>query len=384
MRALGLMSGTSLDGIDAALVDLVPRGDGYQVKLERFVSQPFESRIRERLEAALPPERGSTAAVAQLHADLGAAFVATATAAVEGEPLDFVATHGLTVYHDGPRSTTLQIGRPYELRDRLRATVVWDFRSADCALGGSGAPLVPYVDALLFSSREEDRVAVNIGGICNLTILPRGGSPQDALAFDVGAGMMLLDAFVRERANETMDFDGLLTAKGIPDEQLVATLLSDSYFALEPPKSTGREQFGRQILDAHRQRFAQLSVEDGCATLAAFTVRPLAVAVRRYAPHGSSVILGGGGARNPAVVNMLRDALGEHARVELTDDLGLNADAKEAVAFAILGYETLRGRAASLPRVTGAREAAVLGAIVPFDLPALLAKIAHETAVADR
>lgn len=378
------MSGTSLDGIDAALVDLVPRSDGYHVKLQRFVSQPFDSRIRERLEAALPPERGSTAAVAQLHADLGAAFVATATAAVEGEHLDFIATHGLTVYHDGPRSTTLQIGRPYELRDQLRATVVWDFRSADCALGGSGAPLVPYVDALLLSSKEEDRVAVNIGGICNLTILARGGSPQDAVAFDVGAGMMLLDAFVRERTSETMDFEGALTAQGTVDEQLLATLLSDPYFLIDPPKSTGREQFGRQILDAHRQRFAQLSVADGCATLAAFTVRPLADAVGRYAEHDSRVILGGGGARNPAVVQMLRDALGEHARVDLTDELGLDADAKEAIAFAILGYETLRGRAASLPRVTGAREAAVLGAIVPFELPALLAKVAHEMEAADR
>jgi anhydro-N-acetylmuramic acid kinase len=317
--------------------------------------------------------------VAQLHADLGAAFVATATALAEGERIDFVATHGLTVYHDGPRSTTLQIGRPYELRDRFRATVVWDFRSADCALGGSGAPLVPFVDALLFASKEEDRVAVNIGGICNLTILPRGAAPQDAVAFDVGPGMMLLDAFVRERTSERMDFDGVRTAKGTPDEELLAKLLADPYFALDPPKSTGREQFGRQILDADRQRFAELSTEDGCATLAAFTVRPLADAVRHHATQGSRVILGGGGARNPAVVRMLRDALGDYARIELTDDLGLDADAKEAVAFAILGYEALRGRPASLPRVTGARTPAVLGAIVPFDLPSLLAKIARET-----
>ncbi|MGH7715392.1 MAG: anhydro-N-acetylmuramic acid kinase [Vulcanimicrobiaceae bacterium] len=383
MRALGLMSGTSLDGIDAALVDLAPHGNGYRIKLERFVTQPFEPHLRARLEAALPPQPGSTAAVAQLHADLGSAFVLAAAAAVEDDRVDFVATHGLTLYHDGPRSTTLQIGRPYELRDRLQATVVWDFRSADCALGGAGAPLVPFVDALLLASKDEDRVAVNIGGICNLTILPCGGLPQDAVAFDVGVGMMLLDAFVRERTGETMDFDGRLTAKGAIDEQLLGTLLADPYFALEPPKSTGREQFGRQLLDAHRQSFGKLSVEGGCATLAAFTVRPLADAIHRYSVHGARVILGGGGARNPAVVQMLRDALGERARIELTDTLGLNADAKEAVAFAILGYETLRGRPASLPRVTGARGPAVLGAIAPFELGPLLAKISRETA-ADR
>ena len=135
------MSGTSLDGIDAALVDLIPKGDGYHVSLERFATVPFEERLRERLGAALPPEIGSSAAVAQLHADLGTAFVAAAVAVARGTPVDFVATHGLTLYHDGPRATSLQIGRPYDLRDALQATVIWDFRSADCALGGSDAPL---------------------------------------------------------------------------------------------------------------------------------------------------------------------------------------------------------------------------------------------------
>ena len=372
------MSGTSLDGIDAAIVDLVPRGQGYAVNLLRFISQPFEARLRERLEAALPPERGSTAAVAQLHADLAAAFAATALAVLEGGRVDFVATHGLTVYHDGPRSITLQIGRPYELRDKLQASVVWDFRSADCALGGSGAPLVPFVDAIVFGSSEEDRVAVNIGGICNLTILRRGGTPDDAVAFDAGPGTMLLDAFVRERTGAAMDFDGILTAKGNVDRNLLDQLLADPYFALEPPKSTGREQFGRQILDAHRQTLSGLSLEDGCATLAAFTVQPLADAIRRYASGAARVILGGGGSRNPALVQMLRAALGDAAFLAQSDDFGINADAKEAVAFAILGYETLRGRPANLPRVTGARAPAVLGSIVPFDLAALLATVARE------
>ncbi|MGA3037171.1 MAG: anhydro-N-acetylmuramic acid kinase [Vulcanimicrobiaceae bacterium] len=384
MRALGLMSGTSLDGIDAALVDLIPRGDGYAVTVVRFDSQPFESRLRERLEAALPPERGSTAAVAQLHADLAAAFTATAIATVEDEHVDFVATHGLTIYHDGPRSTTLQIGRPYELRDALRASVIWDFRSADCALGGSGAPLVPFVDAIVFGSGEEDRIAVNIGGICNLTVLRRSQKPSDVVAFDVGAGTMLLDAFVHERTGETMDFDGKLSAKGTVDEKLLEGLLADPYFALEPPKSTGREQFGRQMLDAHRHELSRLGAEDGCATLVAFTVRPLADAIRRYGAPGSRVILGGGGSRNPALVQMLGEALGAGVPIETSDDFGINADAKEAVAFAILGYETLRGRPANVPRVTGAHAPAILGSIVPYELPVLLARVALETVDANR
>ena len=176
------MSGTSLDGVDAALVELCPRGESYAFELKRFVTIPFEDGLRRRLEAVLPPHPGSVAATAGLHADLGAAFARAALAAVgPGEEavrtIDYVASHGLTLYHDGPRATTLQIGRPYELRDALHATVVWDFRSADCALGGEGAPLVPFVDALLLASADEDRIAVNLGGIANLTILRRGAPP---------------------------------------------------------------------------------------------------------------------------------------------------------------------------------------------------------------
>lgn len=377
------MSGTSLDGIDAALVDLIPVGSGYRIRLERFAIVPFEDALRKRLEAALPPKDGSSAVVAQLHADLGAAFADAARATVEGSRVDFAATHGLTLYHDGPRATTLQIGRPYELRDTLKATVVWDFRSADCALGGQGAPLVPFVDSLLFASTDEDRVAVNIGGICNLTILPRGSRAEEALAFDTGPGVMVLDAFVRERSGEPFDRDGRYAAAGNVDEHVAAHLLADPYFASEPPKSTGRERFGRQFLDAHASALAHLTIEDGCATLAAVTIRPLVDAIRRYAPAKAAVIVGGGGARNRVLLRMLEHALGE-GRVMLADRFGIDADAKEAIAFAILGYETLRGRPANLPRVTRACDRAVLGSIVPYELPALLAAIARETEAANR
>ncbi|MGH7660661.1 MAG: anhydro-N-acetylmuramic acid kinase, partial [Vulcanimicrobiaceae bacterium] len=339
--------------------------------------------LRRRLEAALPPHAGTIAEVAQLHAELGAAFVAAARAVVQGERVDFVATHGLTLYHDGMRATTLQIGRPYELRDALQATVVWDFRSADCALGGEGAPLVPFVDLLLFASADEDRVAVNLGGICNLTILRRGGDAQEVLAFDAGPGVMLLDAFVRSRSGEAFDRDGRYAAAGAIDEEVAAQLLADPYFSCEPPKSTGRERFGAQFLDAHAAALKRLTIEDGCATLAAVTIRPLVDAIRRYAPRDAVVVLGGGGARNRALVRMLEDAL-RQSRVVLADGFGINADAKEAIAFAILGYETLRGRPANLPRVTGARAQTILGSIVPHELSALVTAIARETEAADR
>jgi anhydro-N-acetylmuramic acid kinase len=377
------MSGTSLDGIDAALVWLAPTPTGYRVRLERFATLPFDESLRRRLEAGLPPNAGSGAAVAQLHADLGAAFAGAARGVAAGTPVDFAATHGLTLYHDGTRATTLQIGRPYDVRDALSATVVWDFRSADCALGGEGAPLVPFVDVMLFSSRDEDRVAVNIGGICNLTFVPRGAAARDAIAFDTGPGVMLIDAFVRARCGEPFDRDGRYTAAGSVDERLAARLLDDPYFAIEPPKSTGRERFGRQFLAAQAGALERLTVEDGCATLAAVTIRPLVDAIRRYAPRDSTVIVGGGGARNRGLMRMLEMALGE-GRVVSADRFGIDPDAKEAIAFAMLGYETLRGRAANLPRVTGARAQTVLGSIVPHDLPSLLAKVAREVEAAHR
>lgn len=376
MRALGLNSGTSLDGIDAALVELIPRAAGYAVALKRFATTPFEPSLRSRLLEALPPQPGSVASTARLHADLGAAFASAALGVAAGEQVDFVASHGLTLYHDGPGRTTLQIARPYELRDALRTSVVWDFRSADCALGGEGAPLVPFVDAIVFGSAEEDRVAVNVGGICNATVLRRGAGPGDALAFDVGPGVMLLDAFVGQRTGEPFDRDGAYARAGTVDEVLLARLLDDPYFIQPAPKSTGRERFGAQLLAAHHEAFARLSTADGCATLVAFTVGPLAAAVSSHAPE-ARVIVSGGGARNSALLDFLRIML-PRATVEISDGLGIDADAKEAIAFAILGYETLRGRPAGLPRVTGARSAAVLGSIVPHELSALLAKVARE------
>jgi anhydro-N-acetylmuramic acid kinase len=371
------MSGTSLDGVDVALIDVRPRAKGYELSLVRYAAVPFEPPLRARLEAVLPPHPGTAAAAAQLHADLGAAFAAAARTLAQGEHVDYAASHGLTLYHDGPRSTTLQIGRPYELRDALDATVIWDFRSADCALGGEGAPLVPFVDALLLASDEEDRVAVNIGGICNLTILRRGAAPSDAIAFDCGPGVMLLDAFVRERTGEPFDRDGRYSRAGTADRELLARLLADSYFAKEPPKSTGRERFGAQVLQAHREAFSRLTIEDGCATLAAFTIEPLASAIRRYGGVEGRVVVSGGGSRNRALLQMLRIAL-PRAVVETADAQGIDPDAKEAIAFAMLGYETLRGRPANLPRVTGARQSGVLGSIVPHGLPKLLAKLRLE------
>ena len=379
MIAIGLMSGTSLDGIDAALVRLVPRGRSYEVDLLSFQTTPFGAPLQTALHAVLPPNEGTTRGVAELHRALGEAFASAALSVAGDAEVDFVASHGQTIYHDGPAHTTLQAGDPFLIRAALGRTVCYDFRSADCAAGGQGAPLVPYVDALLLASDAEDRVAVNIGGIANLTIVPRRCAPQDVVAFDSGPGNMLIDAFVRARTKgrEPFDRDGKHAFSGVASEAALAAMMADPYFELPPPKTTGRERFGAQFLEQHANRLDALSLEDGAATLTALTAATLADAVRAAAAPRARVIVSGGGAYNPAILAALRERLPGH-RVDPSDALNLPADAKEAVAFAILGYETLRGRAANVPRSTGATELAVLGSIAPHDLNGLLERVREE------
>jgi anhydro-N-acetylmuramic acid kinase len=379
MIAVGLMSGTSLDGIDAALVRIRPVRDSYRIDLLNFQTLPFEERLMESLSAILPPATGSVRAVAHVHRELGQAF-ASAVEGVESDmPIDYVASHGHTVWHEGNAHVTLQLGDPFIIRDRSRASVCYDFRTADCAAGGHGAPLVPYVDALLLRSADEDRVAINLGGIANLTVLSRGSAVDEALAFDSGPGMMLLNAFVSQRSGGRMRFDeeGMLGMRGRVHEGALGAMLADAYFAQLPPKTTGRERFGEQFLLQHAGSLEELSIEDGAATLSALTAQTVADAVRSSSPAGAHLIVSGGGSRNQAVMTMLRERL-VGFRVERSDAMNVNPDAKEAIAFALLGYETLRGRPANIPRATGASVPAVLGAIAPYRLLTLLSKVESE------
>jgi len=377
--AIGLMSGTSLDGVDAARVRLVPRGRSYEFDLLDFQTSPFTEELQAGLRANLPPNLGTVRGVAELHHALGEAFAAAAVRVAGDAEADFAASHGQTLYHDGDAHTTLQVGDPFVIRAALGRTVCYDFRSADCAAGGQGAPLVPYVDALLLASDAEDRVAVNVGGIANLTIVPRRCAPQDVVAFDSGPGNMLIDAFVRRRTEgrESFDRDGKYALAGAVDQKTLDGMMADPYFELPPPKTTGRERFGAHFLERHAGRFDALSLEDGAATLTALTAQALASAVRSASPPRARIVVSGGGANNPAILSELQKRLPEH-RVERSDQMNLPADAKEAVAFAILGYETLRGRAANVPRSTGAASPAVLGAIAPHDLERLLEKVRTE------
>ncbi|HTU70194.1 MAG TPA: anhydro-N-acetylmuramic acid kinase [Candidatus Baltobacteraceae bacterium] len=379
MIAIGLMSGTSLDGIDAALVRIAPRDDGYAIGLMNFVTLPYDRELAGALRAALPPNEANAPAIADLHRRLGSAYARAARAACGSLTVDYIASHGQTIFHDGAAHVTMQIGDPFVLREALQATVCYDFRSADCVVGGTGAPLVPYVDAMLLADANEDRVAVNIGGIANLTALPRGCTPHDLTAFDCGPGMMLIDAFVQQRTEGALryDEDGALAAAGTANEAALIAMLGDPYFAQPPPKSTGRERFGAQFLQAYAQELDRLSIEDGAATLTELTAIAVAGAIASLGLAQARVLCSGGGARNLALMRRIAERLPQ-ARVEPSDVVGLPGDAKEAIAFAVLGYETLRERAANVPRVTGASRAVPLGAIAPFELRRLISEVEKE------
>lgn len=376
MLIAGAISGTSLDGIDVALCDVVARGDGVGVRCERFETVPFEEALRERILAAYPPAPIGALAVSDLHARIGEAFGDAIHAVARDATLDAVASHGVTLAHDGAAHHTLQIGDAFRIRERTAATVVYDFRSADTAAGGSGAPLVPFVDRLLFGGHAPC-VALNLGGIANMTVLP------DGIAFDSGPANLPIDTYVTLRSGGTMRFDrdGVLARSGTVDVRLLTELLDDPYFRALPPKTTGREEYGTPYVAGRRERLDALPFADAVATLTALTVRSVADAFWTMAPRAKLLIVSGGGARNPALIGGLRTVLPGVA-VTPSDAFGVDADAKEAIAFAVLGYAALRGLAAGMPRVTGARGERVLGAIAPYRLDLLLRRIAVEAAAA--
>ncbi len=381
MLAVGLMSGTSLDGIDAALVSVRPRREGYSLELLRFQTHSFDDGLRDALTRALPPNAGTAAALAHLHRDLGGAFGRAARSAAGSDDVAFVASHGQTIWHDGTAGVTLQLGDAFVIRELAGVTVCYDFRSADCAAGGQGAPLVARVDALLLGGANEDRAALNLGGIANVTLLRPGAAPECAIAFDTGPGSMLLDAFVCERTDgaQAFDRDGALAAAGRADARLLDAMLGDDYFAAVPPKTTGRERFGAHFLDRFRPAIDGLSVEDGAATLTELTAASVTQAIQREGFGDARLTVSGGGAHNASLLARIAARHGR-AGVETSDAVGIPVDAKEAMAFAVLGYETLRGRAANVPGATGARRAVALGAIAPVNLRLLFERVAAEAA----
>lgn len=386
MKVIGLMSGTSADGVDAAVVEIrgapsdtfATLSTGLSVKLLSFTFVPFDADQRARIFALFDPATGTVDRICHMNFALGEWFAAAALRAIEEAGLTpddvaLIGSHGQTIYHavsaDSAVKSTLQIGEAAVIAARTGITTVADFRVADVAAGGQGAPLVSYVDWLLLRHPARVRAVQNIGGIANVTYLPPGDDPSAVLAFDTGPGNMLID-YAAGRATagtQTFDRDGALAARGRVDEELLAELMAHPYLALSPPKTTGREQFGAPFgAEVWAQAEAGgLRGEDVVATLTAFTAASIADAYRRFLPQlPDEVILGGGGASNPTLVAMLGRRLVPTC-VTTHEALGLSSDAKEAMAFAVLAYETIHGRPGNLPACTGAGTRTVLGKITP-------------------
>ncbi|MFI7402098.1 anhydro-N-acetylmuramic acid kinase [Streptomyces sp. NPDC049541] len=363
MRVIGLMSGTSYDAIDAAAADLRLDGDSLLLKPLGMVSEPYDEELRERLAAVLPPAVTSLAQVCRLDTGIGQAFAAAAVRAdrelCDGQA-ELVASHGQTVYHwaDGGKvHGTLQLGQPAWIAEATGLPVVADFRPRDIAAGGQGAPLVGLVDLLWLRGRPGTPVALNLGGIANLTA-------PDGTAFDTGPACALIDAAARGFSGGAMayDVDGATAARGTVHEPLLRRLLEEPYYALPAPKTTGKELFHLGYLRDALAGFGTLRAEDVVATLTMLTARTVADAV--LALGATEVIASGGGVRNPVLMGMLGQRL-PGIPVRASDELGLAPDAKEAYAFAVLGFLTAHGLAGSEPASTGARHASVLGSITP-------------------
>jgi anhydro-N-acetylmuramic acid kinase len=360
MIAIGIMSGTSADGMDAAAVEISDDRPRPAITLRAHLARDHPDALRYRILAAASGAPLPAHDLALLHRDLGDAYATLARDVVDGigrQP-DCIAIHGQTIAHYPAEHATLQIGDASRVAVAIAVPVIDDFRSADIALGGQGAPLVPFADQLLFADGTP-RAILNIGGIANLTLLPTAKA-DDVTAFDTGPGNMVIDQLARKGGNE-LDRDGAAAARGSVVESALANALAHPYFTREGPRSTGREEFGaafatRLLADV---KSAGGSLDDAIATATALTVETIG----RGLDGGSwrELVVAGGGARNGALMERLKART--KLRIRTTDEFGIPAEAREAVAFAILGAYRLRGEPNTLPRCTGASRAVSAGAI---------------------
>ncbi|MFG2291868.1 anhydro-N-acetylmuramic acid kinase [Streptomyces sp. NPDC048603] len=373
MTVIGLMSGTSCDAVDAAAARLTRRGDTLHLTPLGMVSEPYDDGLRRDLGAALPPGRTTLAEVCRLDTRIGQSFARLAARADRelcGGRADLVASHGQTVYHwaeAGRVHGTLQLGEPAWIAEVTGLPVVSGFRTRDVAAGGQGAPLVSLVDWLLLRGHPGVPAALNLGGIANATVLTPAGTPA---AFDTGPGNALLDAAARALTDGRLDHDadGRLAARGTVHRPLLDRLLAEPYYGLPVPRTTGRELFHAGYLRAALDATGPLPAPDVLATLTRLTARTVADALRPYAV--SEVLASGGGTRNPALMAALGQELGPAVRLRTSEQaLGLPEAAKEAYAFAVLGYLTLHGMPGTLPECTGAAGPRVLGSLTPGRAP---------------
>lgn len=378
MRVAGLMSGTSADGIDATIIDI----DKDKINVLAYDTFPYPDAVRRGIFRLVESRTAGAGDVSHLNFVIGEVFADVVlrlcrSSKIDLKTIDLIGSHGQTIYHN-PRGRrlwkrmvrcTLQIGEAAVIAQRTGITTVSDFRPRDMAAGGQGAPLVPFADYVLFRNKKKNRAIQNIGGIANVTFLPAGCLREDIIAFDTGPGNMIIDGIVSlaTEDKEKFDLDGKMAGKGEVDKEMLNNMLQHPFFMIRPPKSTGREMFGKDYRDVMygRARRKGLSIEDIAATVTAFTAASIGLSYKRFLPvMPDEVILCGGGAKNDTLVKMLRQEV-DGVKILISDELGINCDAKEAISFAILAHATIKGIANNVPRATGAKKPLILGKIVP-------------------
>ncbi|GMQ83067.1 MAG: anhydro-N-acetylmuramic acid kinase [Rhodothermia bacterium] len=377
---VGVMSGTSVDGIDVATVRVSGSGSAIQFDILGMHTSPFEPDLSEEILKNSVPETSSVRSLTLLNARLAHAFARAIRDGLEAigqsmDDVDAVGLHGQTVYHQPEVvsiaglavSGTMQVGDPSVLANLLGCTVVGDFRLADMALGGQGAPLVPYFDYVCFRHEKEGRLLLNLGGIANITVLPANCAMSDVTAFDTGPANMVLDGLSKRLYGEDFDKNGSYAAAGNIDDEWLSELMAHPYFRSKPPKSTGRELFSAAYVDQfiHTAETRGFSKFDMLATASALTIRTIFDAYERFIAPNKSIdrlIASGGGVYNDVLLSGLKNIF-EGVIVETTAEHGLDPGAKEAACFAVLAHETLNGVATNLPSVTGAHHSTILGKI---------------------
>jgi anhydro-N-acetylmuramic acid kinase len=373
----GIMSGTSADGIEVAFVR-ISESAGRRFRLLGHASFPYPRRVREAVLASMNAKLASVADLARLNFLLGELYADAVLAAQRKLHMraELVGCHGQTLFHQGDRqaflgrkvAVTWQTGEGSIIAARIGVPVVSDFRPADMAAGGKGAPLVPYLDYMLYRDQRIGRIVQNIGGIANLTAIPAGGNTQRVRAFDTGPGNMVIDAVMERLYRQPYDRNGAVASSGRVLENVVAKLLRASFFQKKPPKTAGREEFGREFAQAFLKLCGGAPKQDIVATATVLTARSIAGAVRKFVlpAHGEfrELVVSGGGAKNSTLLAMLANELQPGGlSLRLSDEFGMPAAAKEAAAFALLAYETWHRRPSNVRSATGARRPAILGKI---------------------
>ena len=383
-HVVGMMSGTSVDGVDAALVEISGTDSEPKVKLLAFENKPYPPQVREKIFSLFTPANATVDKVGYMNFLLGEIYAKSALSVIEKagmkpEEIDVIGSHGQTIWHapipespDGiPVAYTVQIGEGSVIAERTGILTVSDFRVADMAAGGQGAPLVPFSEYLLYRREKETILLQNIGGIGNMTVMPAGAKPRDVFAFDTGPGNMIIDAVISAitGGEKTYDAGGETAAKGRVCNALLDILKEEPYYRQPLPKTTGREHFGVQYTEKILSWWKEnpIPVEDLLATVTDLTAYSIADAYERYVLpkyRASEIIVGGGGSYNATLLRFMKERFAPHGvAVRTQEDLGLSSDAKEAVAFALMADCCMRGRANTLPSVTGAEHPAVMGKI---------------------